>query len=280
MTEHNRLTDAGAKAELLACPLCKGKAAYTWNPMFSDDSMATCISCGCTAFWKKWNQRPTDPALREQNAALVETGKGADAIALDGYRAALSYVAADSWDGCDDCIEILKDASRTDIFRPSWTPDENARAIADLRSRANGGDVPSRFAPPALAEQNAALGPCPVCNGDCSSANPPVMFCPMQRIAELERAIVQERKDSAERYSQAMKSVDFYDVKAAVAEARTDALLAEQNAALVEAAKRSLEGWENAVELGLIPERHRNTATILADELRAALTIRKDDPKV
>ena len=51
------------------------------------------------------------------------------------------------------------------------------------------------------------------------------------------------------------------------------AVLAEAGIAeLVEAAKRSLQGWENAVELGLIPQRHTNNATILADELRAALT--------
>jgi hypothetical protein len=40
---------------------------------------------------------------------------------------------------------------------------------------------------------------------------------------------------------------------------------------LVEALRRSTEGWQNAVELGLIPERHRNTAQILADEGRNAL---------
>lgn len=52
----------------------------------------------------------------------------------------------------------------------------------------------------------------------------------------------------------------------------TRAVLAEAGVAeLVAAAKRSLQGWENAVELGLIPQRHTNNATILADELRAAL---------
>lgn len=41
---------------------------------------------------------------------------------------------------------------------------------------------------------------------------------------------------------------------------------------LVKALRRNLEGWENAIELGLIPERHRNTAQILAAEARAALS--------
>ena len=36
--------------------------------------------------------------------------------------------------------------------------------------------------------------------------------------------------------------------------------------------QRSTEGWANALELGLIPERHRNTAFILRDAGFAALT--------
>ena len=51
---------------------------------------------------------------------------------------------------------------------------------------------------------------------------------------------------------------------------RIEALTAE-NERLREALGRSREGWENAIEFGLIPERHRNTAQILADEARAAL---------
>ena len=38
-----------------------------------------------------------------------------------------------------------------------------------------------------------------------------------------------------------------------------------------EALRRSREGWENAVELGIIPKQHRITAMILADVARAAL---------
>ena len=46
---------------------------------------------------------------------------------------------------------------------------------------------------------------------------------------------------------------------------------AERVKAMEEALERSREGWENAIELGLIPERHRNTALILAEDCRAAL---------
>jgi len=42
---------------------------------------------------------------------------------------------------------------------------------------------------------------------------------------------------------------------------------------LLKAAERSLRGWQNVVELGLIPQQHCETANILADELLA--TIRK-----
>jgi len=46
--------------------------------------------------------------------------------------------------------------------------------------------------------------------------------------------------------------------------------------ALVAALTKSAEGWDNAIELGLIPERHRNTAAILRDEARAALRLARE----
>lgn len=42
-------------------------------------------------------------------------------------------------------------------------------------------------------------------------------------------------------------------------------------AGLREVLERSAEGWSNALELGLIPERHRVAAKILRDEAREAL---------
>lgn len=45
---------------------------------------------------------------------------------------------------------------------------------------------------------------------------------------------------------------------------------------LVGALERSREGWLNAIEFGLIPPRHRNTAQILADEASEALSAAKD----
>jgi hypothetical protein len=50
---------------------------------------------------------------------------------------------------------------------------------------------------------------------------------------------------------------------------------AHADAGLLAALERSTEGWANALELGLIPERHRNTAEILAEQGRAAIAAAK-----
>lgn len=50
------------------------------------------------------------------------------------------------------------------------------------------------------------------------------------------------------------------------------ALRLDKIKAVVEALRRSREGWGNAIELDLIPERHRTTAEILRDEAHAALS--------
>ncbi len=55
-----------------------------------------------------------------------------DAEALAGYRAAVSWIGADSWDGCSDCVSILKLAAAAD-YRRSMTPDEIADVLKRLR---------------------------------------------------------------------------------------------------------------------------------------------------
>lgn len=66
--------------------------------------------------------------------AAIVAMSAADQIALDGYRAAAAFIGADSWDGCSDCMDILKAAKATDIlYNP--TPDETALALRSLRSR-------------------------------------------------------------------------------------------------------------------------------------------------
>ncbi len=55
--------------------------------------------------------------------------------ALEGYRAAVQWVAADSLDECSDCMEILQMAANQDDER-AFTPDEHAKALTRLRARA------------------------------------------------------------------------------------------------------------------------------------------------
>jgi len=66
---------------------------------------------------------------------LLDKARAAGAAALEGYRAAAFYIAADSWDGCSDCMEMLRLARSVDDI-PSWTPDETAAAMSRLRARA------------------------------------------------------------------------------------------------------------------------------------------------
>jgi hypothetical protein len=70
----------------------------------------------------------------EAKLAEVRAERDADAIALDGYRAAACFIGADSWDGCSDCMDILKAAKATDIFY-NPTTDDTALALRNLRSR-------------------------------------------------------------------------------------------------------------------------------------------------
>lgn len=66
-------------------------------------------------------------ALEADNARLRE--------ALNGYRAAASFVGADAWDGCPDCIEILRAARCADTDW-DWASDPNrvAEELAKVRT--------------------------------------------------------------------------------------------------------------------------------------------------
>lgn len=52
---------------------------------------------------------------------------------LTAYRAATSWIAADSWDGCSDCMDHLKAAACFDGLRDPMTSDELANALAMIR---------------------------------------------------------------------------------------------------------------------------------------------------
>lgn len=69
-------------------------------------------------------QAQTIAALRADLAKAVE--------GLHGYKAAVSFIAADSWDGCSDCINILKAARCADMTEP-LTLDETAAHLKRIR---------------------------------------------------------------------------------------------------------------------------------------------------
>lgn len=45
------------EAELLPCPFCGEAAKHSFNSLYGDMSMASCKSCGATAYAPKWNRR-------------------------------------------------------------------------------------------------------------------------------------------------------------------------------------------------------------------------------
>ena len=42
---------------LLPCPFCGEAAKHSFNSLYGDMSMASCKSCGATAYAPKWNRR-------------------------------------------------------------------------------------------------------------------------------------------------------------------------------------------------------------------------------
>jgi NTP pyrophosphatase (non-canonical NTP hydrolase) len=72
---------------LLPCPFCGSDAEYTYNSMYGNNSMATCKSCGATAFGAKWNRRAAEIAAtlpQDAPQAVQVTG----ALNFDAFRAA------------------------------------------------------------------------------------------------------------------------------------------------------------------------------------------------
>ena len=50
------MTDKPTDA-LLPCPFCGEAAKHSFNSLYGDMSMASCKSCGATAYAPKWNRR-------------------------------------------------------------------------------------------------------------------------------------------------------------------------------------------------------------------------------
>lgn len=71
----------------------------------------------------------------------------AEREALAGYRAAVSFISADSWDGCSDCINILKAARAADFSHEQ----HDQSAIAAELTRIRKHYPPAALAPSAVS---------------------------------------------------------------------------------------------------------------------------------
>lgn len=65
-----------SEAELLPCPFCGEAAKHSFNSLYGDMSMASCKSCGATAYAPKWNRRAVlakwgQPAQAAEPVAVV-----------------------------------------------------------------------------------------------------------------------------------------------------------------------------------------------------------------
>lgn len=107
---------------LKPCPFCGGKAEYTFNSLFKDHTMATCRSCGATAFWTKWQVRDAAPIgdapadLHPATADLVQ--RFAAALAQKLAAAEKKYGYSDAWaspDWMDKCrADLLHHVAKGD----------------------------------------------------------------------------------------------------------------------------------------------------------------------
>lgn len=88
-----------------------------------------------------WNRRPLS---QPPEASEVEAVRDA----LNGYRAAVSWISADSWDGCSDCIAILRKA-RTADWQWDWAgdPQRIALELKELHARLGDAAHPPKASP-------------------------------------------------------------------------------------------------------------------------------------
>lgn len=127
---------------LPSCPFCGGGAYYSRNPATSENTMASCVRCGATAFWRKWCERAPvldrpyvvrasrEPADFTSLVALLdhtEDGRAVkfavgDLIFPDGrHEAAVAFQVGD-----DDDPPVIRAALRTTTF---WVFMETMKAV-------------------------------------------------------------------------------------------------------------------------------------------------------
>lgn len=81
------------------------------------------------------HDEPFEPFLAQARALypLVQQAVAAEREALNGYRAAVAFISADSWDGCSDCMEILHAARNADLHHDLTDPNDVAENLRRIR---------------------------------------------------------------------------------------------------------------------------------------------------
>lgn len=71
--------------------------------------------------------------MTEEQAQWVLDQRAERDEALAGYRAAVAFISADSWDGCSDCMEILHAARNADLHHDLTDPNDVAENLRRIR---------------------------------------------------------------------------------------------------------------------------------------------------
>jgi hypothetical protein len=120
------------QVELKACPnpwCASMTAAMLFGTGQSDDDRQWVVRCGCgVVTFRRDTQEEAVALWNTRFEASLPPSAPVDA--LNGYRAAVSWIGADSWDGCSDCVAILK-AARTADTEWNWANDSD-RIAAEL----------------------------------------------------------------------------------------------------------------------------------------------------
>lgn len=154
-----------------------GKAYHStdcWNdetPLYDDRFRGE-----CPVDWIQNAANDAAVSIAALSASPAPSGQGVSGeVPTD---AQVREAMQDAWDSfCDDAqaipSDIRREGRKTFFVAGTWAD----HTAMNLR---------------AIMERDAALSPqgldakegCPVCNGDCESANPPVTFCPMRDAKE------------------------------------------------------------------------------------------------
>ena len=91
------------------------------------------VSCPCCPISGPWADTETEAIAAWNIRPLVQQTIAAEREALNGYRAAVAFISAGSWDGCSDCIEILHAARNADLHHDLTDPNDVAENLKRIR---------------------------------------------------------------------------------------------------------------------------------------------------